>query len=146
MVTAGRATCTYARDFPFPFRRLGGSGPANVGPATRPHRPRSPHFFLARDGPDWNALEALPVSELANVQLSDGVPFGDRAYFEATMNERLLPGQGEFDLARFARELKRMGFDGAVIVEVLNAQLRKAPIETFAQQAAETSRRWWGGA
>ncbi|MBW1883931.1 MAG: sugar phosphate isomerase/epimerase [Deltaproteobacteria bacterium] len=104
------------------------------------------HFFLARDGPDWDALDALPLSELANVQLSDGVPFGDRPYFEATMNERLLPGEGEFELARVAQRLHDKQFDGAVVVEVLSAKLREAPLETFAKQAAQTSRDWWARA
>ena len=101
------------------------------------------HFFLARDGPDWEALNALPVSELANVQLSDGVPFGDRTYFEATMNERLLPGEGGFELARVAKLLHDKKFDGAVVVEILSARLRETPLDSFAKHAAQTSRLWW---
>ena len=104
------------------------------------------HFFLARDGPDWSAFEALPLSKLANVQLSDGVPVGDQSYYEATLNERRLPGEGEFDLTRFAQVLRRKDFDGAVIVEVLSAQLRNLPVEDFALQAGATSRRWWAAA
>ena len=104
------------------------------------------HFFLARDGPDWDALDGLPLSELANVQLSDGVPYGEKTYFEATMNERLLPGEGGFELARVAQVLHDKRFDGAVIVEVLSAPLREAPLETFAKQAVQTSRLWWASA
>ncbi len=59
------------------------------------------------------------------------------------MNERLLPGEGGFELARVAQVLHDKRFDGAVIVEVLSAPLREAPLETFAKQAVQTSRLWW---
>lgn len=93
------------------------------------------HFFLHPGGPDWAALEALPLSSLANVQLSDGFAYEDGAFGEATMNRRQLPGRGEFDLARFWNALDRKGFDGAVVVEVLNAEERTRPVEDFAARA-----------
>ena len=93
------------------------------------------HFFLHPDGPDWAALAALPLSHLANVQLSDGVAYEEGTRGDATMNRRLLPGEGGFDLARFWAELERKGFDGAVIVEVLNANERARPLRDFAERA-----------
>jgi sugar phosphate isomerase/epimerase len=102
------------------------------------------HFFQAEGGPDWRALETLPHEALANVQLSDGTPRGDREYSEQTMHHRLLPGAGEFDLARCARWLHECDYDGAVIIEVLNAEWRAAPLSDFAQQSADGARAWWG--
>ena len=104
------------------------------------------HFCLAPEGPDWAALDALPLAMLANVQLSDGVDYGERAFGEATMNERGLPGEGDLDLVRVARSLHAKGFDGAVIMEVLSARWRKEPIDVFAAVAARTARDWWGAA
>lgn len=102
------------------------------------------HFFQAEGGPDWEALEALPVEVIANVQLSDGVPLGKKAYGAETMNQRRLPGEGQFDLARFRQSLRRKGFDGCVIIEVLNARLRNLPIPDFTTRAGATARTWWG--
>ena len=93
------------------------------------------HFFLHPAGPDWAALEALPLARLANVQLSDGVAYEDGAFSDATMNRRRWPGTGEFDLARFWNGLERKGFDGAVVVEVLNAEERTRPLDDFARRA-----------
>jgi sugar phosphate isomerase/epimerase len=107
------------------------------------------HFFLARavplgrEVPDWESFEALPLSLLANVQLSDGVDYGEGSFRDATMNERRVPGEGEFDLAGVAQRLRSKGFDGAVIVEVLNARLRGVALEAFAREVAVGARRWW---
>lgn len=103
------------------------------------------HFFQASGGPDWQTLDALPLEALANVQLSDGVAPSGRAYGDETMNHRRLPGAGDFDLARCAECLREKGFDGAVVVEVLNADLRRTPIDEFAHEAGLSSRAWWTG-
>jgi sugar phosphate isomerase/epimerase len=103
------------------------------------------HFTQAQGGPDWKALEALPLDSLANVQLSDGVPFDERAYGEETMNHRRMPGAGSFDLSRIALCLRDKGFDGDVIVEVLSSKLRADSIGDFAQQAGRATRQWWDG-
>ena len=82
------------------------------------------HFFNHREGPDWSALEALPLELLANLQLSDGVPHAAGAFWEATMNQRRMPGEGSFPLERLAQTLRARGFDGAIVLEVLNAEQR----------------------
>jgi len=102
------------------------------------------HFFQAKAGPDWEALEALPLDLLANIQISDGTPLGDREYFEQTMHHRLLAGEGEFELGRCAERLRSKGFDGAIVVEVLSAALRERSLEDFAKATAESTRTWWG--
>lgn len=105
------------------------------------------HFFLAESGPDWDALADLPLSAFANVQLSDGVPYEEGAFPTATMNERRLPGEGGFDLARVVRALSEKGFDrdgqGAIVVEVLSAEWRARSISDFAQAAMAASRKAW---
>lgn len=99
------------------------------------------HFFLHPDGPDWAALEALPIESLANVQLSDGVGYGEGEFGEATMNRRRMPGEGEFDLARCADLLASRGFDGAVVLEVLNADYRARSLADYASDSLRTARR-----
>lgn len=104
------------------------------------------HFFLHPDGPDWAALEALPAEYFANVQLSDGVPYEEGAFGEATMDRRRLPGEGGFDLVRFA-ERARARFGGAdvpVVVEVLSAEEREKDVGDFARRTLEATRNIWG--
>lgn len=101
------------------------------------------HFFLHPEGPEWTALEAIPASLFANVQLSDGVPYTEGEFGSATMNERRLPGEGGFDLTRCASLLKARGIDAPVVVEVLNARERSMGITPFAQRAMDATRRAW---
>lgn len=98
------------------------------------------HFFLHPDGPDWAALEALQPARLANVQLSDGVPYEAGAFGDATMNRRRMPGEGGFDLARFFGVVRGKGVDPAIVVEVLSGAERERSLTDFAARAAETTR------
>ena len=102
------------------------------------------HFFNHVEGPDWTALEALPLERLANLQVSDGVPHGPGQFWEATMNQRRLPGEGSFDLARLAALLRARGFDGAIVLEVLNAEQRARPIADYAADSLRSAKRIFG--
>ena len=97
------------------------------------------HFF--RTGAPWSQLENLPSAQLAYVQLSDGRAATPQSDPRETMDARLLPGQGSFDLKRFAATLQAISFDGALCLEVLNAELRDASPEDYAIQCLSTARR-----
>lgn len=99
------------------------------------------HFFLHPDGPDWAALDALPAEWLANVQLSDGVAYEEGAFMEATMDRRLLPGEGEFDLERFLRAVLEKSSDVGIVAEVLNAEARRDGLAEFARNVQSSCRR-----
>ena len=101
------------------------------------------HFFLRPEGVEWEALEALPLEHFANVQLSDGVPYGEGEFGPATMDRRRMPGEGGFDLARAAAQVEARASDLPVVVEVLNANWRARPLSEFARRAALTSRAAW---
>ena len=95
------------------------------------------HFF--RTGAPWTQLENLPVSQLAYVQLSDGLPATPASGPRETLDARLLPGEGDFDLKRFAGNLDALDFQGAICLEVLNAELRKQPPEHYASRCLESA-------
>jgi sugar phosphate isomerase/epimerase len=107
------------------------------------------HFCLHPDGPDWEALDRLPAERLANVQLSDGVPYGpgtdEGGFGQATMDRRRLPGQGAFELDRVVAALEAKGFDGAIVVEVLSAEERSRSVGEFARRARVATQRVWPG-
>lgn len=98
------------------------------------------HFCLHPDGPDWPTLEAMPIERFANVQLSDGVAYAEGEFGDATMNRRRMPGAGAFDLARCAATLSGHGFDGAVVLEVLNADERSRSLADYARDALDSAR------
>ena len=102
------------------------------------------HFFNHPEGPDWAALEALPLERLANLQLSDGVPHAAGQFWEATMNQRRIPGEGGFPLERLAQMLRARGFDGAIVLEVLNAEQRTRSLDDYAADCLRGARRFFG--
>jgi len=102
------------------------------------------HFFNHANGPDWAALEALPDALLANLQLSDGVRHAEGDFWDATMNHRRLPGEGEFELERLARHLGKRGFDGAIVLEVLSAAERARPLVDSATDCLRRARQIFG--
>lgn len=100
------------------------------------------HFF--RTGAPWAQLEGLPVAQLAYVQLSDGSVEPAESDPRETLDARLLPGRGDFDLERFVAALDALTFRGPVCLEVLNAQLRKQSPEHYASACLQSARDKWG--
>ena len=60
---------------------------------------------------------------------------------DSVINKRLLPGDGEFDIAGFLDAVWTLGYDGPIGVEVLNEYMRKWPLETAATEAYAKTRR-----
>jgi 2-keto-myo-inositol isomerase len=68
-------------------------------------------------------LERLTTANLAHVQLCD-VPGVPREWM--TDSDRVFPGEGDFRLAPIVDVLKRMGYTGAVSLEVMNPTIRQS--------------------
>jgi len=99
------------------------------------------HFF--RGDSTWEHLEAIPLERIAYVQFADALdPVSDDALDE-TINRRVMPGDGTFDLERFASTLLDRGWQGLTSVEVLNHDLRRTPVPEFARMAYEKTARYW---
>lgn len=101
------------------------------------------HFCLRPEGVEWDALEALPAEWLANVQLSDGVPYGEDEFGTATMDRRKFPGEGGFDLDRVVETLAARGLDVPVVLEVLTAETRNGLPGLHTRRAFESASRVW---
>ena len=99
------------------------------------------HFF--RTGAPWAELEGLPVAQLAYVQLSAGKAESTESAPRETLDARLLPGRGDFDLKRFVAALDTLAFRGPVCLEVLNAQLRSQGPEHYASACLQSARDTW---
>lgn len=99
------------------------------------------HFFLGPD--DWDSLAKLPLERLAYVQFDDHPAIATDDLREETIDRRVFPGEGLFDLDRFSRTLRARGFDGLVSVEVLSKAWRGGDVDAFVERAYRTSAPFW---
>jgi sugar phosphate isomerase/epimerase len=99
------------------------------------------HFFLGPD--DWDDLARLPLDRLAYVQFDDHPSLESSDLREETLDRRVFPGEGTFELERFCRELRSRGFDGLVSIEILSKAWRGGDIGAFTRRAFETTARYW---
>ncbi len=101
-------------------------------------------WHFSRGDSTWDQLAGIPFEEIAYLQFSDAPePVGDDGFAE-TMDRRVWPGEGTFELERFAGTLRDRGWAGTVSVEVLNAELVRLPVAEFARSAHDTTARYWG--
>jgi len=99
------------------------------------------HFF--RGDSTWRDLERVPLDQIAYVQFDDAPLPVTEDMFTETTNRRVFPGEGTFELERFAETLLRRRWAGLVSVEVLSAELCELPVTRFAESAYEATARYW---
>jgi sugar phosphate isomerase/epimerase len=97
------------------------------------------HFF--RGNADEKALRAIPGDKILGVQLDDGPAPPEPNLVHATLHERLLPGEGEFDLAGLVAALRDVGACTPFGIEVFSDELHAlGPVEA-GRRAGEATRR-----
>ena len=101
------------------------------------------HFVHGPDG--WDSLADLPLDALAYPQFNDHprIVAASEDRLQATMHGRCMPGEGCFELERFATAFRAKGYDGPVSVEVLSRAWRARERSEFAARLAEASRPFW---
>ncbi|WP_029433918.1 sugar phosphate isomerase/epimerase [Blastococcus sp. URHD0036] len=100
-------------------------------------------WHFSRGDSTWEQLETIPLEEIAYLQFNDAPAPVSEDGFDETMNRRLWPGEGTFELERFATTLLDRGWTGTVSVEVLNAELARLPVAQFASAAYASTARYW---
>ncbi len=98
------------------------------------------HYYC---GPSkFEDLALLSPSALAWVQVCDlgGVP---REI--ASDADRILPGDGDFQIEPILEHLDRIGYEGGVALEMLNPQLWKVPADLVADAGLRALQRLLGG-
>jgi sugar phosphate isomerase/epimerase len=100
------------------------------------------NLHLQRIGIDSGEIvRKLKTSDLIGVEINDGTLAMPLKFEDSVVNKRLLPGDGEFDIAGFLQALWSVGYDGPIGVEVLNEYIRKWDLKTAATEAfAKTQR------
>jgi sugar phosphate isomerase/epimerase len=100
------------------------------------------HYF--RSVPDPALLETIPGERIIGIQLSDGPARPEANLVEATLHERLLPGDGEMDLISLVASLRSTRTEAPVGVEVFSDQLHALAASDAAARAGHAARRVLG--
>ena len=100
------------------------------------------HFFFGDS--TWTDLAEVAIDRIAYIQFDDAPHPESEDLMGETMNRRVLPGEGTFELDRFAATLLGRGFDGVVSVEVLSQQLLALPVREVAQLSYRAATGYWG--
>jgi sugar phosphate isomerase/epimerase len=99
------------------------------------------HYFNGPD--DWSVLDSLLLEALAYVQFTDSIPVPPERVMAEAQTCRRFPGEGVFELERFAQALLRRGFDGVVSIEVLSPETRALGAREYARRSLESTRPYW---
>lgn len=97
-------------------------------------------WHCARTGTSAADLLALPGERILAIQLDDGPAEAEENLIEATLHERLVPGEGSFDLRGYLRSLRAIGADAPIGVEVFSDELHSQGPAEAARRAAEATR------
>lgn len=108
------------------------SGAANAGILVD-----SWHHF--RGANDQRQLRDVPAERIVAVQIDDARTEVRGTLYDDTRNERLNPGEGDFDLVGFVRLLDELGVDRPYSVEVLSRAQRALPPRDAAIVSAEAT-------
>jgi len=96
-------------------------------------------WHLFRSGSTLELLATIPGDRIHTVQINDAPARASHDLMHETMNGRLLPGAGSFDLAGFIRTLDGTGCTAPVSIEIFSADLAGRPM-------AEAIQDWAGAA
>jgi len=133
------AWCSIDNTLPLAWQRLQRLDQPNIGLVVD-------LFHICALGGDASQLDGIPADRIYEVQLCDMAdvpPQGKEALSEYARHQRLLPGDGIIDVARFVDKLKSAGYCGPVGIEVFNDDLKAQPADVAAQRAWQALNRYW---
>ncbi|WP_019180186.1 sugar phosphate isomerase/epimerase family protein [Microbacterium yannicii] len=98
-------------------------------------------WHLQRVGFDYDRLpDLVPSARLFAVELDDGERESIADLFADTFDRRLPCGEGDFDVVRFIRSVRRIGFEGPWGVEHMSVDHRRKPVDEALRDAAAAAR------
>ncbi|MCP1470406.1 sugar phosphate isomerase/epimerase [Sphingobium sp. OAS761] len=95
------------------------------------------HFF--RSGSSLELLRSIPGDRIHTVQINDAPTRASDDLMRETMNGRMLPGTGSFDLPGFIAAIDATGSTAPLSVEIFSSELAQQPM-------ADAIRDWAGSA
>lgn len=97
-------------------------------------------WHLYRRGLDYDRLRAIEPKLIVGVQLDDAAAAVQGEMIDDCLDHRLLPGEGEADVAKFVSVLKDIGVDVPFSVEVISIEQRARPVEEAARVSYRAAR------
>lgn len=97
-------------------------------------------WHLARRGLDYERLRAIPPELFFGIQLDDVAAQRQGTPAEDCLNNRLLPGEGVADTARFVQTLLEIGVTCPMSVEVISDAQRALPMAEAARVSHDAAR------
>jgi sugar phosphate isomerase/epimerase len=88
----------------------------------------------------YEKVARVPKQYILGIEINDGTFECPWSLHEDTINHRMLCGEGEFDVKGFVKQMLEAGYDGPWGIEVLNAELRKKPLDEAANLVFRTTR------
>lgn len=96
------------------------------------------HFM--RSNSTWEELEALPLEYVKAVELDDATVEQVGAVYEDTTSRRVMLGHGEFDVTRFIRTLRDIGWTDPWGLELISLELRQSTLDESLPEVMRTTR------
>jgi len=87
----------------------------------------------------YEKVATIPLNRITSIEINDGTYESTWSMHEDTINHRLLCGEGEFEPKRFVATMLKTGYSGPWGIEVLNAELRKKPLNEIVTRAYKTT-------
>jgi sugar phosphate isomerase/epimerase len=97
-------------------------------------------WHMVKMGIAYDDIARIPTRFLGGIEINDGTFKAPWDLHTDTINHRRLCGEGEFDVRGFVASMLAAGYQGPWGIEVLNAQMRKWPLQRMAERAAITTR------
>jgi sugar phosphate isomerase/epimerase len=97
-------------------------------------------WHMVKMGIAYDDIARIPARYLGGIEINDGTFKAPWDLHTDTINHRRLCGEGEFDVRGFVATMLAAGYQGPWGIEVLNAQMRKWPLQRMAERAATTTR------
>jgi sugar phosphate isomerase/epimerase len=98
------------------------------------------HFY--NTGSTAEAITKLDVTTVAAVQLNDGPRVHDN-FLRHARNTRLLPGEGDLDVAGFITALRSIGYEGPFGVESSHPDFRHLDVDEAAARAFDATMKFF---
>ncbi|MES2497983.1 MAG: sugar phosphate isomerase/epimerase [Pseudomonadota bacterium] len=93
-------------------------------------------WHLFRSGSDLAQLAALPAGAIKSIQICDAPAVAEADLDREMVRGRLLPGEGDLDLAGFVAAVRATGTAAPWSVEIFSDQLAREPIDIVARRCA----------
>jgi sugar phosphate isomerase/epimerase len=96
------------------------------------------HFF--RSNPDFDLLASIPGDRIFSVQIEDAPAKPSENLAIESLHGRLVPGDGELDLARFVAALPETSSERLIGPEVFSDDLWQLPADEIGRLLGERTR------